>query len=71
MKFLKLIGDIFFVFCTVVLTTAFYTTLKKKIEKPNFKNLDTTGFIFFGIIVLSLIFISFKIVSAYFKKSKI
>ncbi|WP_291144621.1 hypothetical protein [Flavobacterium sp. UBA7680] len=71
MKFLKLIGDIFFVFCTVVLTTAFYTTLKEKIEKPNFKNLDTTGFIIFGIIVLGLIFISFKIVSAYFKKSKI
>lgn len=71
MKFLKLIGNIFFLFCTMVLTFTFSLTLKEKIEKPNFKNLNTTEFIVFGIIVFGFIFISFKIISAYFKKSKI
>lgn len=69
MKFLKLIGNIFFIFCTIVLTIAFSIALNEKIKKPHFKNLNTTEFIIFGIILLSLIFISFKIVSSYFKKS--
>lgn len=69
MKFLKLIGNVFFLFCTIVLTIAFSVALNEKIEKPHFKNLNTTELIIFGIIVLFLIFINFKIVSAYFKKS--
>ena len=70
MKNLKLLGNIFFVFCTVVLTFTFSIVLKEKIEKPHFKNLNTTEFIFFGVTVFIFIFISSKIITAYFKKSK-
>lgn len=70
MKFLKLLGNIFFLFCTTILTFTFVLALKEKIEKPHFKNLNITEFIIFGIIVFILIFISFKIAATYFKKFK-
>jgi hypothetical protein len=71
MKILRLVGKIFFLFCTIIVTITYSIALKVKIEKPNFKNLNTTEFIVFGIILLSLIFINIKIVTTYFKKSKI
>jgi len=71
MKFLKLLGNIFFIFSTIILTITFSIALKEKIDKPNFKNLDSQGFIIFGIILSALIFFSFKILLAYFKKHKI
>ena len=71
MKFLKLIGNVFFLFCTVVLTIVFAIALKEKIERPHFKNLNIKEFIIFGVLLFGFIYISYKIVSSYFKKSKI
>jgi len=71
MRILKLVGNIFFIFCTIILTSTFYFALNEKIERPNFKNLSSKGFIFFGIMVFIFIFISIKIILRYFKKSKI
>jgi len=68
MKFLKLIGNILFLFFTIVLTIAFFIALKEKTEHPHFKNLNSKEFIIFGIILFGLIFISFKILSSHFKK---
>ena len=69
MRLLKLLGNIFVLFCTFFLTIAFSVALKGKIENPHFKNLNTKEFIICGILLIGLIFISFKIVSAYFKKN--
>jgi hypothetical protein len=67
---LKLIGKILFLLFTIIyLLVPFFYIIKTKIEKPNFKNLDTTSTIFLGIILLVFILINFRMFKTYFRKN--
>jgi hypothetical protein len=70
MNTLKLIGKLFFLIFTMYLLVPYFMALVMKIEEPHLKNLNTTEFIIFGIILLGFIFVNYKLFFSYFKNKK-
>ncbi len=70
MNTLKLISKIVFLIFTIYLIVPYSMALAMKIEEPHLKNLNTKEFIIFGIILLALVFINYKLFSPYFKTKK-
>ena len=60
-EFTKLIGKIILLSLTCFLSFAYGTALSMKIEHPNFKNLPTSEFVIFGVIIIILIYINLKV----------
>lgn len=55
---------------TLIIVLAFCIILKEKIQQPEFKNLQTKGIVFLGVVVLILLFLNLKYVFKVFKTKK-
>ena len=58
---MKLIGKIIFLCLTIYLLIPFLICINAKIERPNFKNLSNLELSFFGVVLLLMIAINFKL----------
>lgn len=61
-----LLKSIFFI-STLILLYAYAILLNEKIQRPEFKNLQTKGIIFLGVVILFLVFLNLKYVFNVFK----
>ncbi|MFI0490558.1 hypothetical protein [Flavobacterium sp.] len=70
MNTLKLIGKIILWIFTIYLIVPYSMALIMKIEEPHIKNLNTKEFIIYGILLLGLVFINYKLFSSNLKDKK-
>lgn len=66
-KFFINLGLFVFLIFSSWLTVLYFDMLIYKIEKPTFKNLDTEGFAFLGVLIIAFVVIDFFIVRRFFR----
>jgi len=67
--FFRFLSKIVLLICTLFLGFGYSIALSEKIQRPSFKNLPTSEFIIFGIIIIGLIYLNL-LVFGFFKKQK-
>lgn len=69
-KTLKMALKSIFSISTLILLLIFCIIVNEKIQQPEFKNLQTKGIVFLGVVVLILLYLNLKYVFTFFKNKK-